>query len=437
MTRMFYSTAVSVMFAVASLGNQGEVLWQAARDGDIESVHVALGKKAEVNFVGQDGSTPLWQAANAGYEDIVWALLRHEADPLMRPQKIAKESSHGARKLSPRHWLVKKSSSDGRLALPKRKVQFAKGSAILNRAVSDENELRSGMRKGEASSENKEEPGPFEFGLPLHVAVRQGHVRVVELLIEHGHPRQIEVQDSLGNTPLHLACASDDMAIFEAVTSPKKITVQYLEHLRVARMRTNERGFLPVHLIILHGGESAFSKGYKLLQSGSDLHAHCRNQVSQNAFTIAQAKRRRAIIDQDDDTIRSCSQFMLMLANQAPQTAIEAEHLAPRVIAKMNLTLRNAIVKATLAPPNDLGDLDAALDALLIFPSDCAKIDFGDELDSEVTTNDENSEPNSSEDSRRTKRKGKAKKKRSRAPSFYGYGSDLDIVGEDEIRRNN
>ncbi len=59
---------------------KGFGLWQAARDGDLQSLNLMLAEGADVNAMTADGWTALSIAALKGYQEIMHALLKNGAD---------------------------------------------------------------------------------------------------------------------------------------------------------------------------------------------------------------------------------------------------------------------------------------------------------------------------------------------------------------------
>jgi ankyrin repeat protein len=53
--------------------------------------------------------------------------------------------------------------------------------------------------------------------LPLHCAIRAGNLPVVQLLLTKDPEKQVRVQDTDGNTPMHLA-AQKGLAIYNFFT---------------------------------------------------------------------------------------------------------------------------------------------------------------------------------------------------------------------------
>lgn len=444
----------NVILSVCTFANPSAKLWNSARSGNLGAAKTAISKSADVNYFGSDGSTPLWQAAFFGHDEIVELLLNNEADPLIRPILVAKEQGEksGLTRLSPRGWLKRRSSSESLLPLPKKALVSASGSLIDEKSKEVDSEVSPRYRK-EASlpiGTPIDNLSPHELGLPIHVGIKRGHVKVIKALLEFGDPKQIEEQDSQGNNALHLIALAENPEIFSAVIDHRRAKTypRYFEHMRIARMRSNETGLLPMHIVAKYGGARTYVMAFKFLQFGDDIHSYTRDGRGETPFEIVQNSRDDAIIEGDQMAVRSCSKLMLLMANLGPEVVVDrAEHLALRLVGKMILDQRNAISNAGTVRDGSEDPLDATVRNLLNFcqpmPSDeessieeVRRRRFSATLRRDEYCDDENAELCIAEISRRgdgEKEDGgdqAGSETEGRDPSFYGYGSDLEINGE-------
>ena len=78
---------------------------------------------------------------------------------------------------------------------------------------------------------------------PLHLACRNGHIKIVQVYKDHSYLKSIrECQDTEGNTPLHLACFGGNAGIVKLLISNKANTVA-----------TNKLNEMPLHIAVQCG----------------------------------------------------------------------------------------------------------------------------------------------------------------------------------------
>ncbi len=89
--------------------------------------------------------------------------------------------------------------------------------------------------------------------IALHFALSHGNEAIVKELIEYGPKEQISVIDNLGNTPLHVAILSGNVAMLKIVLNgPLEGNAEYDEQVRVAMERPNTNGHTPLAIALMH-----------------------------------------------------------------------------------------------------------------------------------------------------------------------------------------
>ncbi len=83
--RTIFTCLFSVLLiAISFAGEQEEVLWNAARNGDAALIEKILADGVEVNSKNRYGATALSFATDRGHVEAVKVLLKHGADPNLR-----------------------------------------------------------------------------------------------------------------------------------------------------------------------------------------------------------------------------------------------------------------------------------------------------------------------------------------------------------------
>lgn len=148
------------------------LLCQAAREGDIERCRLLIANGADVNAKGEDGQTPLHEAAEHGYQDVVEVLTANGANIDPTSEFGCTPLNHAAR-------------------------EGHKGIVELLIDKGADTEIKGGYLGGTA----------------LHDAAIEGHKNVVELLIQKG--ANIEAKNSYGETALYCAAEANYEEIVE------------------------------------------------------------------------------------------------------------------------------------------------------------------------------------------------------------------------------
>lgn len=354
--KFLFKLFIASWFSVAStaVADPSFDLWVAARRGDQKGVYKALGRRGDVNFIGKTGTTPLWEACFFGHDELVRYLLQNGASPLLRPLPLRGIGANYFSNVRPQKWMKNKSY--------RMSQKFS--------SLADDLVLPTEVAEVETSESSWQQRSPFELGLPLHVAIRRKDINTIWHLLDMGSSHQIEMQDGDGNTPLHLAIMSGQIEIFEALfhTNAEQTALIY-EHLRIARMRSNNEGLLPLHLIALHGGKFSFDMACRLISLGDDMHLPTRDRYNQTAFEIAQDFRSHSLSKEPDQGVfMSSSRLMVLLADRAPDSIGDVTlHLAPSVIAKVRIALSDAILHNMFDRDNLRDPLTVAIEDLSHF----------------------------------------------------------------------
>jgi ankyrin repeat protein len=210
--------------------------------GHLEVVEELLGRstrggdRPEAGFRARGGSwqaTALHFAALRGHDDVVKSLLGHGADAKAR-------DSGGA---SPLHWAAGLRDDAVRLERPDQAYGDLPGRARA---------LEQLVRRDASAIDAPDDEGRT----PLDIAARDGHLKMVDLLIKQGAgvvPRAGERA-----APLHWAVSSGQEKIVERLLAQEA-------GLQLAS--ADDSGFFPLHLAIIHG-RPAIAR--RLLEAGAD-----------------------------------------------------------------------------------------------------------------------------------------------------------------------
>lgn len=358
---MIITARLSIFFFVffsclGAVADPSKHLWTAAKEGKLNDCKVALKKNADVNFFGKDGSTPLWQAAANGKTKIVRLLLEAGANPMLWPQNLRglvspRKAQNRVTKLSPRQWMGHTSHSHEALPNPADLSSPKSGSKRKKKSDPIKESGNVGVPLLDLPSSDK---SPYDLGLPIHVAIQNGHLKVITALLEVGDTRQIEAVDRKRNNPVHLACATQNLAIFKAVIRPcrPKSRAWFNAQLRTAVNASNQKGLTPLHIVIKHAGPDIFFKGKALIEAGSVIDAKTIDSRKLSVVELAFKELSFANNIYDKASAQALSYLILLLAMKGASLPKLIEcPLAARLVAHMFKANQNAIAKAIM--PSD------------------------------------------------------------------------------------
>ncbi|STX27944.1 Ankyrin repeat protein [Legionella beliardensis] len=178
-------------------------LYMAAQDGHIEIVQLLLQHGANPNLATKDnGTTPLFMAAQKGHKEIVQLLLQHGANPDL----VTKDNG-----ITPLFMAAQKGH--------KEIVQFL---------------LQHGANPDLATTDNGT--------TPLFIAAQKGHKEIVQFLLQHGANPDLATTDDRA-TPLYMAAQNGH-----------KETVQLLlQHHANPNLATKDNGVTPLFIAAQNG----------------------------------------------------------------------------------------------------------------------------------------------------------------------------------------
>ena len=222
-------------------GDGATALHFAAESKNIPVIKVLLRHGADVDAKNCDGDTPLYRAAMRASSHAVKLLLEAGADPAQYeddeyPLAFCATSDRSGDCLSmllehPNFDYAARDSSDGESSLHR---SAASGSHTLVRLLLDHDRSHGhrllDMRNAEGQT-------------PLHLAVINGHVEVMRLLLAEG--ADPSVQDANGRTILHEMARSRELATVKELLQ--------IEAVRSLLNVLNTQGHTPLHLAVING----------------------------------------------------------------------------------------------------------------------------------------------------------------------------------------
>ncbi len=146
------------------------LLFRAARDRQLATAERLVARGQDVNEADEEGTTPLFWAAQKGHADVVVLLLAKGASPEID---------------GPRGMPLHAAAEEGHREIAE--LLLAKGADVNAKGENDKT--------------------------PLHLAAFNGRGEVVELLLAKG--AAVDAKDRFGNTPLRWAVAGGDLGIVE------------------------------------------------------------------------------------------------------------------------------------------------------------------------------------------------------------------------------
>lgn len=185
----------------------------AALFGHKKTVELLLENGADPDPVGNDGVTPLWLAAQGGYDEIVGMILERDSPD----KKIDIEVKWKPKECRPLHQAAQNGHLKvSQLLLAKRAdydpVDSQGVTPLWYAARTGNADLIRGLLEAGA----KVDVTPYENSIqPIHIAARNGHVEAVRVLLEYGAnptPEKDTLDDSHPSPILH-ACASGKVEV--------------------------------------------------------------------------------------------------------------------------------------------------------------------------------------------------------------------------------
>jgi ankyrin repeat protein len=177
--------------------NGGTALLEAATGGAVDSLRYLMEQGANVDFVDDDGVTPLMAVASLGNVEgleLILDALKSKLSPEALTQYINRFSKSGGS-------TIMFATAGGHLNITKQLYALGADAHAIARATPDYLEKLAAMLEAGTAPEDE----PHVDGLTaLHVAAQGGHLDVVQFLIDEAKV-DVSVVDDAGRTPLSLA----------------------------------------------------------------------------------------------------------------------------------------------------------------------------------------------------------------------------------------
>jgi len=174
-------------------------------------------EELKLNVQDWRGNTPLHLASITGHDKVVKMLLEHEE------LKLNVQNRRGN---TPLHLATLRGQDEVV------KVLLEHGKLKLNVKNKDGNNVQKGANKLDLNATNNEE------NTPLHLAAKEGHVKIVDVMLQFYGELTINTNNIRGNTPLHLAAIHGHVDVVNKLLKPK---------FKVDLNNRNRQGQTPLH----------------------------------------------------------------------------------------------------------------------------------------------------------------------------------------------
>ncbi len=173
----------------------------AIEEGHVNVVNTLLeirGKKLKLNVKNEDGNTPLHLAAEGGHDNVVTKLLElvTTGKNIGLDSKVVNNVQKGTTKLN-----INATNEEENTALQ------------LN--INATNEEENTALQLNINAINEEE------NIALHLAAKEGHVKIVDAMLQFARELTINANNIRGNTPLHLAAIHGHVDVVNKLLEPK------------------------------------------------------------------------------------------------------------------------------------------------------------------------------------------------------------------------
>jgi len=179
----------------------------AAKGGHVNVVNTLLeftGNKLNLNEKNEDGNTPLHLAVEGGHVNVVNTLLEFTGNKLNLNEKNEDGNT-------PLHLAVE-GGHDNVVTKLLELVTTKKNIGLDSKAT---NNVQKGANKLNLNASNEEE------NTPLHLAAKEGHVKIVDAMLQFAGELTINANNIRGNTPLHLAAIHGHVDVVKKLVEPK------------------------------------------------------------------------------------------------------------------------------------------------------------------------------------------------------------------------
>ncbi|CAM6038729.1 unnamed protein product [Sphagnum compactum] len=201
----------NTIFLLAAKGGHVEVVKVFMEDSDVKDL---------LNGTNKDWNTPLHLAIEEGHVNVVNTLLEIAGNKL--------ELNENRDGNTPLHL----AAEGGHVNVVTRLLELVTTETNIGLDSKATNNVQKGANKLNLNATNDEE------NTPLHLAAKEGHVKIVDVMLQFARELTINANNIRGNTPLHLAAIHGHVDVVNKLLEPK---------FEVGLNDRNRQGHTPLH----------------------------------------------------------------------------------------------------------------------------------------------------------------------------------------------